>query len=201
MSLTYVGKNGRVYQRRFDHDEARLRYQDGESVAAMAREFGVTESAIWQVVSESTRRCSQRATAAYLARNRVPCDNCGKPGVLLPHIGGKKGRGDGRALCHRCRSDEKIERLRFDLETAELVAVRCVSLDCANGERWQPPENFTNGTRFRWLREGGIHSHCRACQTRARREYRRAHPEVEAAAAARARARRREAAQAHGRSC
>lgn len=160
-------------QRKFDHDEARRRYAAGESMGALASEFGVSRNAVFRVVNARYAESQKRAREAYYERNRVPCEGCGKP-CLAVHVGGKKVHNpDGRALCVRCRADEHLERIRFD-DNAEIVAVRCNMLDCANGERWQPPENFARGTAHRNLRDGGIHSQCRACLTRARREYRHA---------------------------
>lgn len=157
-------------QRKFDHDEARRRYAAGETKAGIARDFGVTRTAVLRVVSPGYRAKQEVRLAEYYERNRVPCEGCGTP-CLLPHIGGKKKHSDGRALCGRCRADEMIERIRFD-ENADIVAVRCCLRDCANGERWQPPENFSRGAKFRDLRPGGIHGLCRTCQTRARQQYR-----------------------------
>lgn len=155
--------------RRFDHDEARRRYAAGERVSDLAREYGVTDKAIYLVVSDRCAASHERARANYYARRRVPCEACGKQCLDAAAISSKRLHNpDGRSLCRRCRSDEKLERLRFDLATNALFAVRCSMVDCANGERWQSPDNFTRGVRHRDIREGGIHSVCRACQTRMR---------------------------------
>lgn len=164
------------HQRKFDHDEAKRRYANGETASGLAREYGVTVTAVWCVVSERGKTVQLRSRAVFYARNHVPCETCGNQTLGL--IAGKKvGNPDGRILCRRCRSDEMRERLRFN-EHGTLVSVRCVTSDCANGERWQPPGNFTRGKRHREVREGGIHSQCRACQTRARRERRHRNPEA-----------------------
>lgn len=157
--------------RRFDHEEATRRYQAGESCTELAAAFGVTYNAIWHAVTEGGAACNRRSKAAYYDRHRVPCEGCGEPCLDLGVPGKARHNPDGRALCRRCRADERIERLRFD-ENAEIVAVRCSMVDCANGERWQPLENFPRGSRLRSIVEGGIHGQCRACQTRARQAYR-----------------------------
>lgn len=169
MSLVTVGKNGRRYQRKFDHDEARCRWKAGESVTGLAREFGVSVKAIYRVVDpEVGRLMRERVTRKYAA----VCENCGGPCISIRHPAKRRSSPDGRDLCIRCRSDEKIERLRFDPVTNELVAVRCNMLDCANGDRWQPPDRFPRGSQFKDLREGGIHGVCRSCGTRMRANHR-----------------------------
>lgn len=157
----------RWYTRKFDHDEARARHAAGETIGDLAREYGVDYHAVWQVVTPG-------AQAAVLANNKrwrtTTCDICGGP--AMRNIAGKKEHNpDGRVLCLRCRANEKRERLLFN-DAGELVAVRCSNLDCANGERWQPPDRFTRGHRHREVREGGIHTQCRACQTRSRQRWR-----------------------------
>lgn len=161
--------------RKFDHDEARRRYTAGEKASALAAEFGVTSNAVLRIASPGAGEAFKRASAAFYARNHVPCEVCGKSCLGLTITSKAKRCPDGRALCIRCRADERRERLLFD-EQGNLVSVRCLALDCANGERWQSPDNFANGQRHREVRAGGIHNRCRACGTRDRREYRHRNP-------------------------
>lgn len=171
--LNFVPEKNRIYHRRFDHEEALARRAAGESVAELAAEYGVTTTAIYKITPEAKAR-DLRRHREWRWRDSS-CEVCGKPAMRV--VQGKAvNNPDGRCLCRRCRADEKRERLRFD-ELGELGAVRCSNLDCANGQRWQQPENFPRGTRHREVREGGIHSQCRACGTRAKRLYRAAHPE------------------------
>lgn len=170
MSLTSRRNGtGRVYQRRFDHEEAAGRHAAGESLAALAREYGVTASAVGYAVWPGAK-ARRRLYAMEWRTGR--CEACGGPAMRLVGTKTKYNR-DGRCLCAGCRSVARRERLRFD-RGGVLEAVRCVNRDCANGERWQPPENFTRGEKFRDVRPGGIHGSCRACQTRTRRRYREA---------------------------
>lgn len=159
----------RVYVRRFDHDEARKKVADGVPIAELAAEYGVTTSAVYQAVTpgEYERR------RAYSRKWRTgTCESCGGPAMRL--VQGKAEKcPDGRVLCHKCRSGERRKRLRFG-DNGRLISVRCNNLDCANGERWQPPGVFSRGTQFPDVREGGIHGSCRACLTRARQRYREA---------------------------
>lgn len=163
--------------RRFDHAEALRRRAAGESRKSVAAAMGVTTMSIYRIESPATEAREKRARDRYYAARRVPCEGgCGAL-VLGPDVSGRMEHNpDGRMLCRQCRSVEKRERFRFDTEGV-LVSVRCHHLDCANGERWQSPDQFTGGTRYRDVRENGIHSVCRSCQTRARREWRHNHPD------------------------
>lgn len=183
MSAVTVGKNGRVYQRLFDHEEAMRRYQAGETPAALAREYGVSDVAVRRVVVPGVRERMYAANRRYW---QATCAVCGGKVVSNP----SRERTDGRVLCRQCSNAERRERLRFN-EHGILVAVRCSMLDCANGERWQPPANFPHGPRHHDVRPGGIHGQCRACNTRSRREYRKRHREAQNAYDREYKARRR----------
>ncbi len=166
-------------RRLFDHDDAVRRIAAGEPIADIARNVGVTPNAIYHLTAKG-RETQQRSVSNYYERRRVPCQGkCGKLVLTLDIKGKADNNADGRLLCCQCRGRERRERFHFD-RRGKLIAVRCVMVDCANGERWQPPERFTKGSRYHDLRAGGIHTSCRACQTRARRIYRAAHPEKRA---------------------
>ena len=170
MSMVTVSrKRARVYRRKFDHDEALRLRSEGHACGKIAAMLGVSEQAIRRVVVPGER---ERMEAQYRRTYAGTCETCGGPCLSIRHAGKRDHNPDGRELCQRCRSDEKIERIRFDSDGA-LTEVRCSSEDCANGERWQPPENFGRGPSHRRFREGGISNHCRACQTAKRRDYRR----------------------------
>lgn len=164
-------------KRKFDHDDARRRYAAGEGPTALAREYGVSVNAVRYVVNDNDAANSRKQSAHYYARHTVPCEVCSTPTLDLGITSKRIHNRDGRILCARCRADAKRERLLFD-DNGRLVAVRCTSADCANGERWQSPDNFTRGQRHREVRDGGIHGLCRACQTRARRDHRRRNREA-----------------------
>lgn len=158
----------RVYTRRFDHEEALRRLRAGERPIDLAAEYGVSPHMICE------HHLSPEGKARQLAYSKEwrtgECEYCGEPCMRL--VSGKKEHNvDGLQLCLSCRGWTKRERFLFDDE-GELVAVRCSYIDCANGERWQPPENFHGGPRYRDIREKGIHSQCRACNTRSRKDYR-----------------------------
>lgn len=161
----------RVYVRKFDHDEAVRRVTAGESMREIAQDYGVSHGAIYLAVKRLTDPGFAKAENARVKRSRtVVCEVCGGPACAL--IKAKLvSNPDGRVLCGRCRGVEKRERLRFD-EDGKLIAVRCNMRDCANGERWQPPYEFPGGVTYRDVRANGIHSVCRACNTRMRRRSR-----------------------------
>jgi hypothetical protein len=159
-----------TYVRRFDHDEARRRRDAGESGAALAREYGVTPAAIYQATHDAQQKAHMTAYGA--AWRTTTCEDCGGPAMKLTGSKAHSSK-DGAIVCLKCRSVRRRKTLRFS--NGVLVAVRCSSRDCATGERWQTPDNFSRGTRFKDVRPGGIHKTCRACQTKARTLYRQAH--------------------------
>lgn len=160
-------KRNRLYVRSFDYDEARRRYEGGETIAELAHVYGVDPNAVRRAVVAGE---ADRQVEMHRRWRTGTCETCGGP--AMRNVAGKVEQNpDGRVLCLRCRADEKRERLRFD-DAGELTAVRCAMVDCANGERWQSPRSFTRGSRHREVRDGGIHSQCRKCQTRAKRRWR-----------------------------
>lgn len=184
--LNYVAERNRVYVRSFDHEEAKRRYEAGERVVDLAGEYGVSAAMVYLAINPASKR--KRVEYARGWRT-AECEVCGGP-AMRADVGTKRATSqDGRTLCFRCRAGERRERLRFD-DAGTLVAVRCSHLDCVNGERWQPPENFGRGERHREIRDGGIHGSCRSCLTRSKRRYRAAHPEYNARQNAARRSRR-----------
>lgn len=171
MSVITVGKNGRVYQRKFDWDEARARRAAGESYRALARAYGVS-------INGMMRACDPRHKQRIDARRDAMqasgvCEHCGKQGITsAAHRRKTSPAADGRVLCMACRSVAK--RTRFRYENGALVAVQCALVDCAHGERWQPLENFPGGVGYRDVRAKGVHGLCRDCNTRTRRRHRQA---------------------------
>lgn len=165
----HPGKN-RIYERRFDYGAARARRAAGESLESIAADLGVSRTAVSRATNPRVRE--RMDTTARKWRTGT-CEECGGPAMRIV-TGKKQHNRDGRILCLQCRAKTRRERLRFD-DKGTLVAVRCATVDCANGERWQPPENFPKGVPFKDVRPGGIHGMCRACNTRTRQRYREAH--------------------------
>jgi hypothetical protein len=150
--------------RRFDWDEARRLRSDGWTYQKLADHFGVTLNAVWFACNDEARH---RATARTQAWQRAGvCPDCGDPATR--HGGGIQSR------CVKCA----LTRLTY---------VRDGRAHCPTCEQWKPLAEFTPCPSKPYR---GVRTECRACETTRRREYRRAHPEVEAAAGRRRRHRK-----------
>lgn len=87
---------GQVARRRFDHEEAIRRYQNGEIIHRLAREYGVTDAAVRRVVNPEVRAKMHAAAAEFLASQRQPCvGGCGR--LVWMH-----GPRPKTGLCQRC---------------------------------------------------------------------------------------------------
>ncbi len=166
MALTvYSAARNRVYVRRFDHEEAAVRHAAGESIRALARDYGVTVNAVRCVVIPGEKARQN----VYAKRWRTgTCERCSGPAMRL--IPGKKEHNpDGRVLCQRCRSREMRKRLRVD------PATRTYKLECGRCKQWKPVDEF--GARVRKaLADGRAPKYvCTACATAARTAYRHRH--------------------------
>lgn len=158
MSLTYVSpKRGRVYVRKFDHEEAQRRYDAGESYKELAAEYGVTPNAVWNVVTAAGRRASARSQENQRARTvgQGRCERCGAPTNLQAQRYGSR-------LCRSCVADDRATSVR----ESELLCHGC-------GE-WKADEDFPHKSSAR-VRRRGRSSYCRACETLARQRYRERH--------------------------
>lgn len=75
MSLAVVGRNGRVYVRKFDWDEAARLYRDGLSGAEIAARLGVTHKAVY--VALERLGVEMRAKVAPSVReSELRCATC-----------------------------------------------------------------------------------------------------------------------------
>lgn len=161
MSLVTYGKNGRVYQRAFDHDEAiALHAADPKTwtLQRLAEHFGVSDSAIDRVVNPRRRKQMQEHSNRWLHENRrEPCKGgCGR--LVWTTVKGRSG------LCPRC--------LGLSLATT----VRPDSLRCSACHEWKPDAEFPR--KRATIARRGRHQECRRCQTitRQRRRLARAIP-------------------------
>lgn len=141
----------------FDHEEALRRHAAGESVAALATEYGVTPQAIYYVIAltDPMRRDGYLSYNRKWQRDRYrkPCvRGCGR---LAWHQRGSEG------VCRRCRNAERATTVR----ATELLCTRC-------GE-WKVDDDFPGAANNVGRR--GRHSLCRVCQTKARQDYRSRH--------------------------
>lgn len=142
----------RVYERKFDWDDARWRAAAGESITEIARSFGVSRTAVLRVVDPDVNR--RMAERVYLHKRNSRCPDCGAQTWRRP---------DGReARCVNCSS-----RLRA-------TSVRPDSLRCYACREWKPDEAFPFSRNN--LARRGRHNQCRPCLTEAKRDYRRRNP-------------------------
>ena len=156
MSLTYVGKNGRVYRRKFDYEEARRRYAAGESQKALAAEYGVSIARMCQVLNPEVGRRDDERRREW-GRNSV-CPDCGARAT--------RKRKSEQHRCRECHSRRMATTVRPD----ELRCITC--------KEWKPDDEFPSNRAISPHRRGR-HSQCRSCQTIARRDHRRRNREAD----------------------
>lgn len=92
-------KRPRVYKRKFDWDEARRRHRAGETLAAIARSYGVHPWAVSRVVNMCASQIVS-VSEADLARRGGP--------HVCPRCRGRKNKKS--ILCHRCRAAGRYGR-------------------------------------------------------------------------------------------
>lgn len=155
MTLEYVSprRPGRVYRRTFDHEQARRRWLAGESQSALAREYGVSQSRISQVVSDV-----HSATIRYYQEHvklAGRCQRCGAPTNRAAQYQGSR-------HCRDCAYKLLATSVRDD-------ALRCFK--CG---QWKNDDDFPRSSA-KTARRRGRHTACRACNTKARQAYRERH--------------------------
>ncbi len=160
--------------RRFDWDDARRRYANGEKIGTIARSVGVSWTAVQRVVVPG--RFEQMRDAQRQWQKTGVCDNCGGPM-------NRSSRSSGRSLvCPTCAA------------TARRTTIRETTLLCVGCREWKPDDDFPRN-RVEASRRGR-HTSCRACQTVQRRERRHRNPEASRAYDRAYKARRRREAAA-----
>ncbi len=165
--VTESTKRNRVYTRMFDHDEAiRMHAEDPEmwTPTGLAEHFDVSLAAVQRILDPVARERMARKANAWARRQRRPC--LGGCGTLVWHH--KPGRS---GYCIEC-----VGLLRAS------DGVREHELLCRHCGQWKPDSEFSKG-RARGRRYK--RTHCRACSTEIRREFRQAHPEQERETASR----------------
>lgn len=144
--VSLSGKRNRVYVRRFDYEDARRRFGAGESALALAAEYGVSNSRIYQVVNPEHGARTARLSAEWMRNGK--CDRCGER---------------CSAYSRHCTACSAIART---------TSVRDGELQCSTCHEWKPDAAFPKGGP-RCAHRRHRHKHCTACQTKAKREYRR----------------------------
>lgn len=147
----------RTYERKFDWDEAKRLHEDGMSYNAIAARFGVSQTAIWRVVTPGAREKSNARIAAW--QKTGVCSDCG----------GKATRRHAQAdsLCMKCSARRSRTSVRDD------------ALWCSGCQQWKPDDDFPKDRAEAHRRDR--HVYCRPCNTRTRREWRHRNPEKEKA--------------------
>ena len=142
--MAVVTASGRRYQRRFDWEQARVRYQAGETMTAIAASYGVSREAVRRVVD-----------AAYYAREQIRlavrqktgrCVDCGRQ--INPTS----------TRCIDCAA------------VARRTAVRPDTLHCSACDQWKPDSAFYHDARSRARRYRRWQ--CKTCDNQARRRHR-----------------------------
>lgn len=140
-------------QRRFDWDEARRLRDTGLSFEAIARQLGVTGTAVLCAVDPEYRARNRAAALAWQFEHkpwRGVCPDC--RGVA------STGRGQW-ARCKACYAKIQATSVRED------------TLRCHRCHGWKPDDAFTpkpTTTKLRRGRDG----ECRECQAQRKREFR-----------------------------
>ena len=138
-----VTAGGRRYQRKFDWEQARARYQAGETLTAIAASYGVSKEAVRRVVDAAYYASEQSRLAARQKTGR--CVDCGRAITLMS------------TRCVDCAG------------VARRTTVRPDTLHCPACDQWKPDSAFYHDARCparryrRWL--------CRTCDNRARRRH------------------------------
>ena len=74
-----TAKPGQIALRKFDHDDARVRYASGETLTALAHRYGVSLTAVKRVVDPVTNLRMAEAQLLRLEKMRKPClGGCGR---------------------------------------------------------------------------------------------------------------------------
>lgn len=143
----------RVYQRKFDYDEAKRRRSAGESLTSIAAAFGVSPAAVARATNGRTRAMMDENSRRWLAEH-PPRDLC--------ECGREKDRRSAR--CRAC--------WRASLSPVEVVNA-AGHVWCTSCNAYRPADAFSykaaNAHR-------AFRCHlCRHCETRARQDYRERH--------------------------
>jgi Zn ribbon nucleic-acid-binding protein len=148
-------KRRRIYCRKFNYQEARDRYAAGETIEAIARDFGVTGNTVRRVVSPEYAARLQETSRRYTMSG--VCPDCGKPGTV-------KRRGVS-SRCAECGYAAQRTSVRVD-EQGEVTEIRCGTC-----KTWKPPEDYSPCRRKLVIRSHGNRI-CRDCDTAHRKAYR-----------------------------
>lgn len=157
----------RVYERKFDWDEARHLRAGGLTYAAIAERFGVTTQAVVFACDDEARARQRVRHAAWRASGR--CADCGTQNTK------------DSERCIACAGKARRTRFRYDA-SGQLIAVRC-----AICKSWKPSSEYAKNA----AESEGLHAQCRNCNTAMKRRWRAANREWQRASDREYRRRRR----------
>lgn len=151
----------RVYERKFDWDEARRLRAEGWTYASLADRYGVSPTGVQRVCDERLRARMSRQAAE---RQRSTCIECGAPCSWNRYQ-------QDHPRCRECFQFLRRTTHEYD-PSGKLVAIRCVTC-----REWKKPDAYARDR----MRPEGRHHQCGSCSTIARREYRHRHAEADRA--------------------
>lgn len=145
--------SGRVYQRKFDWDEARRLRKTGMTYEDVADILGISPMAVYFACNPRSRAQNQMAHAAY--QQSGTCEDCGGPCSYNP--------------------TRMIKRCRECATAARVTTVRDGELKCSRCQTWLPDRDFHADRSARTEHRRFRNKVCRACATEEKREWRRRH--------------------------
>lgn len=149
MSMETIStKRRRVYPRKFPHEEAVARHKAGETVASLARGYGVSDAGIRRVVDPKQRERMRLHSVKWQMQG--VCHQCDKEGISR-----------GSRYCRSCS---------LKLRTR---SVRPETLHCSGCHLWLPDKDFAPSSQMAYRRYR--RRDCRSCATKARTAYRAKH--------------------------
>lgn len=149
-NLATIGKNGRIYPRKFDHEEARRRFKRGENIADLAHELGVTWAAVSFAVDRHRRNANLLLKAEQMSSH---CATCGEP-------------------CSWNRYQQAEPRCLDCFDKARTTSVRENELLCFGCRNWKPDNDFPHSAARHCHKRRGRHNCCRVCGSEMKRAWR-----------------------------
>ena len=150
-------KMPRTYERKFDHDEARWRLSLGETSGALAREYGVSRTAIYRISTTEREQRDRRRTTEWIKQGC--CPDCGSPATR--------------------HSLDKQLRCRPCAARVAATSVRAGELWCFTCREWKIDDAFPSNKNKRSDIRRHRAGQCRVCQTVAKRAWRKRNPDYE----------------------
>lgn len=143
--------SGRVYERKFDWDEARRLRALGWTLKRIAEKYGVSHAAVRRVVDP--RAAAQMAMASTEYKRSGTCPDCGTRTSFVACRGGS-------SRCPDCSA------------ALRTTTVRPTELQCVICRAWLPDSSFPASRTARMEHRRYRHRQCSRCGAKARQAYR-----------------------------